>query len=83
MSATAMMVFICSRLSQKNRHPDTDVRWGIYENGYYYERVLTKIWTNILTEASPGSRVLDVGYVALLCYATVLYRVRVDFFLHH
>jgi hypothetical protein len=42
-----------------------NVRWGIYENGYYYERALGKIWTDILREASPGSRVLDVGYVAL------------------
>jgi hypothetical protein len=47
-----------------------NVRWGIYENGWYYERALEKIWTDILREASPGSRVLDVGYVALRYVST-------------
>jgi hypothetical protein len=40
-------------------------RWTIHKKGRYYEFALGKIWTNILRDASPGSRVLDVGYVAL------------------
>jgi hypothetical protein len=43
------------------------VRFGIFDDGYYYEYALGKIWTDILKKASPGSRVLDVGYVALCC----------------
>jgi hypothetical protein len=41
-------------------------RWTIFKKGRYYEHSLAKIWTTILREASPGSRVLDVGYVTLL-----------------
>jgi hypothetical protein len=49
-------------------------RWTIHKKGRYYEFALGKIWTNILREASPGSRVLDVGYVAFLqlCLSFVL-----------
>jgi hypothetical protein len=49
-------------------------RWTIHAKGRYYEFALGKIWTNILREASPGSRVLDVGYVAFLqlCLSFVL-----------
>jgi hypothetical protein len=47
-------------------------RWYIYENGSYYERSLGKIWTDVLREASPGSRVLDVGYVTFLQLLSVL-----------
>jgi cell division protein FtsB len=38
-------------------------RWTIYQKGRYYEHSLGKIWTDILRQATPGSRVLDVGYV--------------------
>jgi hypothetical protein len=47
-------------------------RWYIYENGSYYERSLGNIWTDVLREASPGSRVLDVGYVTFLQLLSVL-----------
>jgi hypothetical protein len=56
-------------ISVHNKEFDT-VSFGLFENGWYYEKVLAKIWTNILREASPGSRVLDVGYVALRYVST-------------
>jgi cell division protein FtsB len=41
-------------------------RWTIYQKGRYYEHSLAKIWTDILRQATPGSRVLDVGYVTIV-----------------
>jgi hypothetical protein len=36
-------------------------RWNIYKHGQYYQRALEEIWTDILKEASPGARVIDIG----------------------
>lgn len=37
------------------------VRWAIYESRRYYEFALEEAWAEILRQAPPGSRVLDVG----------------------
>jgi hypothetical protein len=36
-------------------------RWNIYKHGQYYQHALEHIWTDILNEASPGARVIDIG----------------------
>jgi hypothetical protein len=46
-------------------------RWQIYKKGFYYEKKLEKIWTNILEHAGPGARVLDVGYVTTIAIVIV------------
>ena len=44
-----------------HRHKFDRVRWGIYTDGRYYEKALEQVWSNILRNASPGARILDVG----------------------
>jgi hypothetical protein len=36
-------------------------RWAVMQYGYYYERLLTDAFQEVLREFPPGSRVLDVG----------------------
>jgi hypothetical protein len=36
-------------------------RWNIYKHGRYFQHALEDIWTNILSEASPGARIIDIG----------------------
>jgi hypothetical protein len=42
-------------------------RWKIYQHGEYYQRARANILTDLLKEASPGARVIDIGYVMLCC----------------
>jgi hypothetical protein len=40
-------------------------RWNIYKHGQYYQHARENIWTDILRKASPGARVIDIGYVTV------------------
>jgi hypothetical protein len=44
-------------------------RWPIFDEGYYYEKGVTKAFQEVLRESPPGSRILDVGgqYIFELC----------------